>query len=177
MDNYVEMWKTKKGSQPSRSPFSPKLLYPFQDEICFGVKIIKSNQMRIVLILAIFLYSCNEETFFHSDPKLESYVVEFYLEAQKHGHSISRENLIVKSSNSIGAKSGMFETSGSQRIVHINSYVVDSENELRKKIVVFHELGHALLNRDHIDSHKSIMNTSACINCPIDEYYLNELFD
>ncbi len=135
-------------------------------------------KMSGFIVLFLLLFSCQEETQFSVQPELQSYVDEFFFQAKIHGLLIEKKNLIVKSSTDIGVNSGMCTTHSGQRTANIAQYIVsaDSENPLRTKIVVFHELGHALLFRGHVDTRKSIMNTSACSNCEIDEEYLNELF-
>lgn len=131
---------------------------------------------KTLFIVLIALTSCDmfQEPEYSVDPKLASYVEQFFAEAAARGINLSHTNLIVEF-HSTESKSGISYTHKGQKIIRINNYLKDG-NDLRLKIVTFHELGHALLFRPHLDSNKSIMNTSPCINCEIDKYFLDELF-
>jgi len=130
-------------------------------------------------IFISFLQSCSLDSFdqqieYRIDPLLKPYVDQFYKEAEVRGIELQRVNLIVKISTNIGSKYGLSESINGQKVVSINSYLIEG-NDLRLQIIIFHELGHSLLNRHHFDDVKSIMNTSPCSTC-FDEQYLDELF-
>ena len=132
-----------------------------------------------ILILALAVQSCSLNSFdqhveYRVDPLLKPYVDKFYEEAEKRGVELQRVNLIVLLSNEIGSKFGLSEIKNGQKIVSINSYLVDS-NEKRLKVIIFHELGHALLNRRHKDTQSSIMNSAPCTSCDF-ETMLDELY-
>ena len=132
-----------------------------------------------ILILALAVQSCSLNSFdqeveYRVDPLLKSYVDKFYEEAEKREVELQKVNLIVLLSNEIGSKFGLSEIKNGQKIVSINSYLVDS-NEKRLKVIIFHELGHALLNRRHKDTQSSIMNSAPCTSCDF-ETMLDELY-
>lgn len=127
--------------------------------------------------MCLLLAACTEfdvSPEYRVDELLKPYVDAFFTEASSKGIHIEKSNLIARFGD-VGANNGWSKSEKGQRIVEFNSYLAEG-NDLRLKIVVFHELGHSLLGRAHIDTRKSIMNTSACINCEIDDYYLVELF-
>lgn len=131
----------------------------------------------ISIVCLLFAAACTEfdvSPEYRVDLRLQPYVDAFFEEASAKGVRLEKTNLIARFKD-IGANNGWSRTDKGQHIVEFSPYLVEG-NDLRLKIVVFHELGHSLLGRGHIDSRKSIMNTSACINCEIDDYYLTELF-
>jgi len=130
------------------------------------------------------------------DPALQIYVDRFYEEATTRGVKLN-DLLNASITNDIDVCgqghspefNGMFE----QPTILINESCWSQLNAVAKESLIFHELGHALLNRIHIDGvlanghSKSIMCAGAdfdCsdlpnyVSCPAHRaYYLDELFD
>lgn len=165
----------------------------------------------VLVVLSVFLLasSCEKEQVYaySIDPKLEVYVDRFYDEAMKRGISISKSNLIVEFTSETTndfcgecLKAKDFNK-GQRRVKIVNtSSCWSSKLDQSKETLVFHELGHCLLDREHFDelfpdaSPKSIMTTyeqnpySPCIyvfeeNSPSDcnkvnrrAFYIDELF-
>jgi hypothetical protein len=124
--------------------------------------------MKHVPILILFLIGCCEfdyETEFYVDPRMEPYVTAFYREAECRGITLHR-NLIVRIENTPGVV-GTTKFIGDQRIVIIDQEDLLNASEFYAKQLdtlhcivenlVYHELGHALLNRKHCDPCYSIM--------------------
>lgn len=112
--------------------------------------------MRILAIL-LLISSCSYiEQDFHIDDGLTNYVDAFYREAESRGIHLVKDNLIVQ----YGDRSHSFKKGG-QRIIEIerrtHDKFVNDGYYWSIESLVFHELGHALLNKDHTD-HVSVMN-------------------
>jgi hypothetical protein len=112
------------------------------------------------LLISVMLLSCKEQEFYQIQPELAEYVNQFYTEGLVRGFEFDRSNLIVRLDSVYEFKEssiGIFKMEDGQRVVLINSRNFKKYNYTNKKIIVFHELGHALLNRSHTDNEKSIM--------------------
>lgn len=134
---------------------------------------------KIIVIFLVLLFSCEEkQNIYIVDSDLSIYVDAFFQQASIHGIEISKENLVVRKSVSISPKLGLFSISDGQRVVEINAYSVNDLNNDYVEAIVFHELGHALLNKPHQDDVKSLMNTNPCLKCYADEkkLYIDQLF-
>lgn len=155
----------------------------------------------ILAMLSIIFSSCasdDEETIYQVDNTLDGYLQRFIAEGAKRGHSfdIKNEGLRLYFGELEDDVAGRTYFENPIRIVIDKSYwndVAASQNadDLYEDLV-FHELGHGLLNRPHINDYlsngdwKSIMcggterdGRSWNINYRSirREYYLNELFD
>lgn len=121
------------------------------------------------ILILILLAGCCEFDFepeFYVDPRLEPYVTSFYKEAEKHGIPVHR-NLIVRIESVDGA-TGRTSYRGRQTIVIIDQEDYSNASAFYAKQLdtlhclienlMYHELGHALLNRDHCDPCYSIMS-------------------
>jgi hypothetical protein len=98
-----------------------------------------------------------EATVYELAPEFQKYVDKFFEEANSRGIIIAKENLIVKAakttsnfSDICGKCTPSNKNSESQRTIEINStnspcWKTISDND--KEVLVFHELGHCLLNR------------------------------
>ncbi len=147
-----------------------------------------------------------EPTVYDVPKAVEKYVQSFVEEGQKRGVTIKLENLIIEF-RSTGAGSGdecgsctRAVNNGQRKITLVESSLCwGSSIEQNREALVFHELGHCLLGRDHRDdllsggAPVSIMNSRAvgfyeACAYPIgneDEcdkryrraYYLDELFN
>ena len=117
--------------------------------------------MRYAIILLLFGCDNFFETEYKVHPKLKPYVDRFYEEALNRLILIDRENLIVRFED-MDCCSGKSIQRGNQRIVLIDydsyTYGVDEGHDfidpetglsLGVQETVFHELGHAILFRDH----------------------------
>ncbi len=107
------------------------------------------------------LISCEKKEVsfeYRIEPALEVYVETFFEEAKARGISIPKENLIVEFTDSLPEDfCGQCERPkagrAGQRIIQIrkNRDCWDIKVSQNKEALVFHELGHCLLGRDHKD--------------------------
>lgn len=123
---------------------------------------------RLTTLTLFLLAGCCEFDFqneFYVDPRLEPYVTSFYTEAGQRGIDLHK-NLIIRIEPMEGG-SGVTKYIRNQRIVLINeehyfNHTKFYANRLDTlhcimENLVYHELGHALLDREHCDPCYSIM--------------------
>lgn len=106
------------------------------------------------LILLLGLFGCG--TFYvspHINPELEPYVTSFQQEGIKRGKYVSTEKLNIDFADIQSSKPNVvglcYLISGKVEI-DINWWLIASNAE--KENLVYHELGHCLLNRDHCEA-------------------------
>lgn len=128
--------------------------------------------MKKCLLLLVVLSSCQFDTEieFSIDSRVADHVDRFFAEAEARGINIPRENLIVSVEELDPL--GRSLKSGDQRVVLISADAYDffgpkwmspDSAFYGMENVVFHELGHALLNRKHCDPCYSIMNSGISV--------------
>jgi hypothetical protein len=175
------------------------------------LKSVKWSLLILALTIGCKPEEINEPTVYNVDASLAKYVDKFFQEANTRGITISKENLIVKPAintsdftDICGKCTQNSKFPELQRTVEINMasspcWKNISEND--KEALVFHELGHCLLNRiAHKNdtfadgSPKSIMvanntdlygpciytfdeNPTLCNKTNRRKYYIDELFD
>jgi hypothetical protein len=166
--------------------------------------------LSILLLLFTVLFSCEkvEPVFeYKIEPSLEVFVNRFYQEAELRGIILQKTNLIVEALDVLeedrcGQCQRPKNKREGQRTVKISKARAcwSMSSEQNREALVFHELGHCLLNREHKDdlfpsgAPKSIMTTvlngpyqpceyvfgedaTGCNKTVRRTYYLNELFD
>ncbi len=130
-----------------------------------------------------FLQSCSINSFdqhieYRVDPLLKPYVDQFYEEAEKRGVELQRVNLIVALNTDVINPNylGVSQLIGDQRMILINQKYYDrfmnESDSLSVERLMFHEMGHAILNRKHILAF-SIMNSGSYYK----EYRIDSLRD
>ncbi|MEM6805371.1 MAG: hypothetical protein AAF696_28495, partial [Bacteroidota bacterium] len=135
--------------------------------------------MKTQFVLSIFLcllLSCEEEISpsINVDPELKPYVDAFFEEAGKRGiyfdqglDAILQKGMTVCGQGHSPDFNGMFE----KPTILISDVCWPQYNEIAREILIFHELGHALLNRLHIEGKlqngnaKSIMCAGNGFDC------------
>jgi len=136
----------------------------------------------IFIALLLLLSSCFSDfdvtVEYRIDPLLQPYVDKFYQEAAQRHIELQHYDLIVSLSNidEFGLTVGTSVRINDKFFYNYDEYSMEIE------AVVFHELGHALLHKDHMDKQPGIMNTTVCIDCYIDDeflrtQYLDKLFN
>lgn len=129
--------------------------------------------MRYLFILALIALSACEfdsTIYYWVDPDAKQYVDKFYLEAEQRGVILQKTNLSVSFFNL--NKFGETDSRSKEILVRIDSDLLNTygkEYSTEIEVIVFHELGHALLGRPHFDGALAVMNTSPCINCYKDD--------
>ncbi|MFN7611698.1 MAG: SprT-like domain-containing protein [bacterium] len=133
--------------------------------------------MRYLVIL-ILLCSCSDEYVFNVESELSGYVESFFELSKQHGKNLDKNNLTVRFSKEIGSLHGVYIDRSGLNIIEINYYHYQNYSRDYMEAIVFHELGHAILKRQHDDSVESLMNTSLCLMCYSENksYFINELF-
>lgn len=160
------------------------------------------KKIASALFIPIIFFSCVENSVeFDVQEELAPYIEKFIEEGAKRGVDLSTDDLVAllinefsaqPSDNACGLGWSSYEGQNTQRIeILATESCWTSKTDLQKENLVFHELGHALLGRDHFDeqlsngvTYKSIMCGAACNNFEIlpaegtrRKYYLDELFD
>ncbi len=145
----------------------------------------------LILFMVIVISSCTKEYGYEVDAELQPYFETFELEGSLRGFDIDidAEGIggmieFIKDNSTVGQCQTSDE--GNRR-VFIDKAFWQAYNNSEKEFIVFHELGHCYLRREHDDSIdnnrvcKSIMQSglSGCKNnydASTREAYLDELF-
>jgi len=156
------------------------------------------TRTMVSLFLLTFLLACGEDTDQdihavdnHVDARLVGYFESFRADAEKWDIEVDYAAMNVKGyieNISDRGVAGQCQTyvNGNKAVVFDEAYWNKSAN-LKKEFLVYHELGHCILGRDHLDDSnrkgdcKSIMNsggTSCILNytAVTREAFLEELF-
>lgn len=136
------------------------------------------------------IISCKQDEVPDVDPEFQAYVDQFFKEWQDRGEDVSAEDFdfTVNFGLPNGAVAGLCRTFTHE--IEINEFHWANSSEERKEHVIFHELGHCLLDRPHdnqlMDNGecKSIMKGTEENTCARNyessiwrDYYVDELFD
>ena len=161
---------------------------------------------KILLICALAWLGCKKQNDFlpvYSVPaKFQPYITSFINEAANRGHAYTINNLIIQYDSTLTAaycaKSNVISAENNvQKIISVNPNITCWQNNIQLETLIFHELGHCFLGREHDDTllpkgdPKSIMIKnditiySPCVYSLGDTcgkeyrrtYYLDELFD
>ena len=156
------------------------------------------NRLLVLFSFIFLLLSCKDEelTAPMINDELQPYIDRFYSEAESRGISLAENMDAFINSDTVACGQGHspeFNGMFSKPTIIINEDCWGNLNDVAREILVFHELGHALLNRLHIDGNlpnghkKSIMCAGVdfdCsgmpdyLNCPAyRDYYVDELFN
>ncbi len=154
-----------------------------------------SFKYLILIVLSIsavmISLSCSEEDILETDAELLPYFEIFQKEAGIRGFDVDYEAAriegLLQDIPDASIQGQCFRNEEKPRKVIIDINFWNNADELDKQFIVFHELGHCFLNRDHLDTTRpdglctSIMhsNPGAC-NFQLTELtregYLDELF-
>jgi len=137
---------------------------------------------NLIIFYLLTLSSCGSANY--SIKGFESYVEEFHAQASKYNKAIDLAHLDISFGDTQSAGPEViglcytYESSEDKDIV-INKEFWNDATELQRKELMFHEMGHCLLDLDHDDSivnppgrPKSIMNSHM-----IATYWLERFFD
>jgi len=83
----------------------------------------------------------------------------FYREAEVRGYNLRDHDLIVKPGTLSGNTIGLCQLGGGPPTVTIDAEFWDTADADEREVLVFHELGHCLLDRPHVDDHLAIMSS------------------
>ena len=131
-------------------------------------------------------------------PEIQAHASAFFQEARQRGRNIPANNQIIKftdrpffiDAGNCGGCEQIATKNGPQNLVYLfrDTHCFKANDRALEELTVFHELGHCLLKRDHLDAalpngeSKSIMATSvgpyySGANGHKRKYYLDELFN
>lgn len=163
--------------------------------------------LKIFVIASfVFFLGCQHENDFvpvlDIPAEFRPYVDSFVVAASERGVNITLDNLIITYDSSLSvaycANSNVISSQNNiQKIIFLNPYIKCWQNSRQLETLIFHEMGHCILGREHDVSllpngdEKSIMypdNVSLYAPCayPISDtcnqlykrdYYLDELFN
>lgn len=134
--------------------------------------------MRLITLL-LLLSSCSlfiEDEYMN--PELKTYYDQFMIESEKRGMNLkSHDYLLMDFDNLEGETKGICYTykEGTYKI-YIDYDFFTSGDPLKVEKVIFHELGHALLRRDHTTYPSIMRNAEINYNLKTRESYIDELF-
>lgn len=149
-------------------------------------------------LLIVLVFSCGKEENF-IDPALQPYIERFLEEANKRGHTFSLDDVQAFLLPQVADEGiricglGYAPKFGDKvRRIDIDQLCWEFSNDAEREILVFHELGHALLDRTHNDwklpngRNRSIMFAgefcdiyASYQDCQLElrDYYIDELFN
>jgi hypothetical protein len=131
------------------------------------------------LLISLYLTSCGSGKVV--DIKgFEVYVYSFIEDASDYGKDVPLDDLIVEFGNT--RRHSELAIGTCTRGNHTPLVLIDEEywttaSEQERYAIIYHELGHCLLNRRHVEDYKSLMNPTIKKDFYLyEEYYLTELF-
>lgn len=134
---------------------------------------------QLIFLIAL-LSSCSfiDDPIYSIDPEIEFYYDIFIEEGKNRGVDYSGRDIIMY----FGDLDGLFGLHVTRNFDNVIEIVIDREswdnnNIIVKQVTVYHELGHALLYRDHNSNCESIMATG--LPCKYNYFRNNreEMFD
>ncbi len=148
-------------------------------------------KLFFILSISIVLVSCQKENTYSVDANLQPYFKQFEQEAALRNQNIDLEAMqILGKIQNIEEKNvpGQCQYFSKETWVVIDPEYWNKMDNWEKEALIFHELGHAALHRQHLDtkgSHgicKSIMHSSSGVcksiyNQATQKQYLDELFE
>ena len=152
------------------------------------------GKLKIIVPLILgtcFLLACNKADTLETDPELEPYFQLFADEALLRGitvdYELARIEGLIQDIPDANIQGQCFRNEERPRKVIIDVNYWDNATEAEKEFIIFHELGHCFLDRDHLDTRNtdgtcvSIMHSSPNV-CAFEltdanrKEYFNELF-
>lgn len=158
----------------------------------YNSEIMKKIQYIMLAFIAVgVFYSCSKEDVVETDAELLPYFELFAEEAAKRGFDVDYEaeriEGLIQDIPESSIQGQCFHNERIPKKVVIDVDYWNNANKLEKEFIIYHELGHCFLNRDHLDDSDiqgnciSIMhsNPGACrftLTNGNREEYLDELF-
>ena len=144
-----------------------------------------------ILAISILLGSCHHENMQDYPPEFNEYVDEFFYQAHQRGLSLYPENLnfSIQFGETDDELGGFCNTKGNAITINVEDW--EHRDHAEREHVIFHELGHCILNRNHRND-ESVTNECFSymrgaeddFDCSLNlhsgywrDYYLDELFD
>lgn len=146
-------------------------------------------KLSIFIIAIDILCACAPETLhmYRVPAEVAPLIEQFKAEAAAHGHSLIIENLVVQFSDALPLwEPGSCTTSSSTPLINLNRiFWFESSTAAQREEVVYHELGHCVLGRPHLDLYLNGVSVSLMSTELLPEswytnnraYYIFELFN
>lgn len=106
----------------------------------------------IIILITIYFTACAEKTYTSIDPDFRDYVQDF--DRQYVGEM---PNLIIQFGDVSSHAADCRELSNGQKSIYVSKALWDAYCPSQRRGMLFHELGHCVLNRDHSDNYISYM--------------------
>ena len=145
----------------------------------------------MILLTGIVFFACETDDSLETDPELIPFFELFAEEGAKRGFVVDYEEAriegLIQDILDGNVQGQCFRNEKKPRKVIIDTEYWNTATQLRKEFIIFHELGHCFLNRDHLNTSDasgncvSIMhaNPGVCnffLTEENKEQYLDELF-
>ncbi len=108
----------------------------------------------MAILASSFLFSCSDEDSNSPkiDPRAKEYVDLFYFEAEKRGLNLDKSKLTLQFTNELVLDDGReYGGRGWNHFVEISEKSWEGYDQYEREVLIFHELGHAILARRHFD--------------------------
>lgn len=120
--------------------------------------------------LIFLLIACTPDLDYSLDPSLAPYVESFYKEAEARGHYLRTKNMVVFKEDNLAKNfnvKAIYRKKKKQKSIAFDReyYEFIKKYPNRVEAIMFHELGHALLGREHTKACISLMNPTGCEVC------------
>lgn len=142
-----------------------------------------------ILVFTLILLSCQKESQeVLIDEELTPFIESFQYEASLRSVSVNADGLQAVFDNFTTNIAGQCQRTGDDlRKIAISKAYWRTANEYEKEFIIFHELGHCILGREHLDGvdargqcqsimHSGLTNCTNAYNAINREIYLDELF-
>ncbi|MEN9613673.1 MAG: hypothetical protein RLZZ628_4487 [Bacteroidota bacterium] len=154
----------------------------------------KNQQILVILVtlyLSVFSSGCQKDKIQIIPEDLLVYVQTFFEEGNKRGANITLKNINLEIRFSVlMGKNATCTFNKTKHLIEIDSVNWKKRSIYDKEWLVYHELGHCVLGRDHLlktlpkGECQSVMSNSEGLNCSINfkseswrKYYFDELFN
>ena len=116
------------------------------------------KQFSLALLFLVLLNSCKDPKEYRIDPSFTDYLQRFETEAASRGHNFDPQTngLIIEFANLTNSTAGLTHYETPIRIEIDKAYWADitgkAGDDMMKEDLLFHELGHGLLGRSHLNT-------------------------
>lgn len=110
------------------------------------------------LIFCLFLTGCNRDLpvskMISIDPTFQTYVNDFVTEAKNQNYPLSIDDISIHFDSSLDVTTlgECRRYSQGTPLILINQQDWPNENDVIHRVLLFHELGHCILNREHLNT-------------------------
>lgn len=133
-------------------------------KIAYGIKVV-----FIILSLALMI-ACGPVPYSYIDPDFKDYVTEFVFLSHKHP-----ENLIVKWADLPYEIGTCTHAENGQKVIRIDRHYWATLCPSQKRAVLFHELGHCVLARQHAPQNARSYMAPVLADCQFYTDFVSEL--